>query len=264
MVALATDAAFHVIPFQKSESFKLYRECVFFSIFSRDYLIEILSVGWYIFLMVITWLGQACFKIQSGDLVVVVDPFSKDIGLTPPRFRADVVLVTHSHYDHANAESLTGEPFVVTGAGEYETKGISVRGIETFHDAVQGRERGMNTVYRIEVENTSILHMGDFGEPEMRAGTLDEAGDIDILMIPVGGKYTIDASEAAKIVKQIEPKIVIPMHYKIPGLKVALEGVEAFLKEMGASKAEPQEKLTIKKKDIAEHKGGGVALLKVS
>ncbi len=214
--------------------------------------------------MVISWLGQACFRIQSGDLTLVVDPFSKDIGLTPPRFRADVVMITHSHYDHANAESLAGEPFVITGPGEYETKGISVCGIETFHDAVQGKERGMNTIYRIEVEDVSILHMGDFGEPQMRAETLDEAGDIDILMIPVGGKYTIDSSEAAKIVKQIEPKIVIPMHYKIPGLTVALESVEAFLKEMGASKAELQEKLTIKKKDIVENKGGGVVLLKVS
>ena len=226
--------------------------------------VEFFVARWYDFCMVITWLGQACFRIQSGDLTLVVDPFSKDIGLTPPRFRADIVLVTHSHYDHANAESLAGEPFVITGPGEYETKGISVCGIETFHDAAGGKERGMNTIYRIEVENTSILHMGDFGEPQMRAETLDEAGDIDILMIPVGGKYTIDSSEAAKIVKQIEPKIVIPMHYKIPGLTVALESVEAFLKEMGASKAEPQEKLTIKKKDIVESKGGGVVLLKVS
>lgn len=212
--------------------------------------------------MVITWLGQACFKIQSGDLTLVIDPYSKEIGLTPPRFRADIVLVTHAHYDHSNAESLTGEPFVITGPGEYETKGVSVRGIETFHDASQGKERGMNTMFRIDIEDISILHMGDFGEPDMRAETLEDAGDIDILMIPVGGTYTIDAPHAAKIVQQIEPHIIIPMHYKIPGLKIALDGVEPFLKEMGAAKTEPQEKLTIKKKDLAGIVEGHTVLLR--
>ena len=214
--------------------------------------------------MVITWLGQACFRIQSGDLTVVVDPFSKEIGLTPPRFRADVVAVTHSHFDHSNAEALTGEPFLITGPGEYETKGIYVRGIETYHDESEGRERGMNTMYVIEVEDIRILHMGDFGEREMRPSTLEEVGDIDVLMIPVGGVYTIDAEAAARIVKQVEPKITIPMHYKVPGLKPPLEGVESFLKEMGASKREAQEKLTLKKKDIAEGKGVGLVLLTMS
>jgi len=214
--------------------------------------------------MVITWLGQACFRIQSGDLTLVIDPFSKDIGLTPPRFRADVIMVTHAHYDHSNAESLTGEPFLIAGPGEYETKGVSIRGIETYHDASKGKERGMNTIYRIEVEDINILHMGDFGESEMRAETLEEVGDVDILMIPVGGKYTIDSDGAAKIVNQIEPKLTIPMHYKIPGLKIQLDGVDSFLKEMGASKTEAQEKLTVKKKELADQKAEGVFLLKVS
>lgn len=214
--------------------------------------------------MVITWLGQACFRIQSGDLTIVIDPFSKEIGLTPPRFKADVVLVTHSHYDHSNAESLTGEPFVITGPGEYETKGIYVRGIETFHDTSEGKERGMNTIYRIEAEDIRLLHMGDFGEAEMRSETLEEVGDIDILMVPVGGKYTIDAETAAKVAKQVESKIIVPMHYKVPGLKVGLEGVEPFLKETGASKVEAQERLTLKKKDLLEEKAAGVVLLKMS
>lgn len=200
--------------------------------------------------MVIQWLGQSCFKISSGELVIVIDPFSKEIGLTPPRFRADVVLVTHPHFDHANAESLTGEPLVIAGPGEYEIKGVHIRGIETFHDAVDGKKRGMNTCYAIDIENVSLLHMGDFGEKELRDVTLEAIGDIDILLIPVGGVYTIDAEQAAKAVKQIEPRLVIPMHYHIPGLKVKLDSVDAFLKEMAATKTKPEEKLTLKKKDI--------------
>ncbi|MFY9463327.1 MAG: MBL fold metallo-hydrolase [Candidatus Sungiibacteriota bacterium] len=202
--------------------------------------------------MVITWYGQACFKIQSGDLVIAIDPFDKEIGFTPPRFRADVAMVTHGHHDHANLESLGGEPFAITGPGEYEVKGVLVRGIETFHDAARGRERGLNTIYVIEVEGVRILHMGDFGEEKMREETLEAIGDIDILMIPVGGVYTIEGDAAAKIARQIESSIVIPMHYKIPGLKVPLQGSEQFLKEMGVKDPGAQEKLTIKKKDIPE------------
>jgi len=211
--------------------------------------------------MVITWLGQSCFKLQSGDLVIVVDPFSKDIGLTPPRFRSDLVLITHNHEDHSNAATLTGDPFVISGPGEYEVKDVYVHGIETFHDEVQGKERGMNTAYKIETEGIRLAHLGDFGEKEIRSETVDALGDIDILMVPVGGKFTIDAETAAKVVKQIEPRYVIPMHYKIPGLKVPLEGVETFLKELG-SKSVPEEKLTLKKRDIAEEGKTEVKLLR--
>lgn len=211
--------------------------------------------------MVITWLGQACFKIQSGNLVLVVDPFAKEVGFTPPRFRADIVLITHPHYDHANSESLTGDPFVATGPGEYEIKETYIKGIQTFHDSVEGKERGTNTIYRIELEDFKIAHLGDFGEKEMRNETLEELGDIDILMLPVGGKYTIDAKEAARVVKQIEPRIVIPMHYKIPGLKIGLEGAEAFLKEFDV-KTSPQEKLVLKKKDLAGEGKTEVVVLK--
>lgn len=212
--------------------------------------------------MVIQWYGQSCFKIQSGELVVVIDPYSKEIGLTPPRFRADVVLVTHGHFDHANHESLTGDPFLISGPGEVEAKGVYVRGFETYHDYKEGRELGMNTVYKIEMEDIKILHMGDFGEKEVRNKTLDEIGSVDILLVPVGGKYTVDGEEAAKIVKQIEPRYVIPMHYKIPGLKAGLDGAEQFLKEMGAAKLEAQEKLVLKKKGLGEEEKTEVVLLK--
>lgn len=212
--------------------------------------------------MVITWLGQACFKIQSGELVIVIDPFSKEIGLTPPRFRSDLVLITHGHYDHSNAESLTGDPLVISGPGEYEAKGTYIKGAETFHDAAQGSIRGLNTAYVIQLEDLCLAHLGDFGEKEIRSETLETLGDVDILMIPVGGTYTIDGEKAAEIVKQIEPRIVIPMHYKIPLLKISLSGAENFLKELGAADKEPQEKLVVKKKDLGEEEKTEVVVLK--
>ena len=215
--------------------------------------------------MVITWYGQSCFKIQSGDLVIVVDPFSKDIGLTPPRFRADIALVSHQHHDHNNVESISGEPFAIIGPGEYEVKGAYIHGIETFHDAKNGKEHGLNTIYLIEVENIRVLHMGDYGEEVARDSRfLEEVGEVDILLVPVGGTYTIDGENAARLAKDIEPKFVIPMHYKVPDLKVSLADNSQFLKEMGARNVEPQEKLTIKKKDMPEDEKTHVVVLTIT
>lgn len=202
-------------------------------------------------LVTITWYGQSCFKIESRETTLAFDPFSKEIGLTPPRFRADVVLVTHGHPDHANVETFPGEPFAISGPGEYETRGIAVSGIATFHDAAEGKDRGLNTIFRIETEGMVLAHMGDFGEAKIREETLDALGDVDILFVPVGGTYTIDGETAADIVNQVEPRIVIPMHYALPGLKVKLAPVNDFLKAHGA-KGEELDKLVIKKKDLPE------------
>lgn len=213
--------------------------------------------------MVIQWYGQSCFKIQSGELVIVIDPFSKEIGLTPPRFKTDIVMVTHSHLDHSNHESLSGDPVLVMGPGEYEIKGVNILGMQTFHDDQNGKERGVNTIYKIKIEDISLLHLGDFGEKEIRNETLENIGEVDILMAPVGGKYTIDGEEAAKLIKRIEPKFVIPMHYKITGLKIKdLDSADNFLKETGATKTETQEKMVIKKKDISEDQKMKIVVLK--
>lgn len=218
--------------------------------------------------VVITWYGQSCFKLQSGELVGVIDPFGKEIGLTPPRFRADFLLITHPHFDHANKDTIPENPFCIEGPGEYEVKGVTVRGIQTYHDESEGKERGLNTIYMIEIEGIKICHIGDFGEKEMRDETLEKIGDVDILMIPVGGParaaagghYTIDGEGAAKIVSKIEPRIVIPMHYKIPGLKAQLDSAEKFLKEMGAKNADAEEKLVIKAKDLPQEETRVVVL----
>lgn len=219
--------------------------------------------------MVITWYGQSCFKLQSGNTTGVIDPFSKEIGLTPPRFRADFVLVTHNHPNHANSDSIPEQPFLITGPGEYETKGIHIIGIETYHDAQSGKERGMNTVYIVEMEDIKLCHLGDYGEGKMREELIEKIGNVDVLMIPVGGpsaqnktgKHTIDAEEAANVIQRIEPRIVIPMHYKIRGMHAAIDPLDPFLKEMGIKSPDLQDRLTIKKKELPQE-GLQVIILK--
>ena len=202
--------------------------------------------------MVITWYGQSCFKIQSGETVLFTDPFCKEIGLTPPRGAANIVTISHQHKDHNNYDALTGEPLVIKGPGEYETKGISIKGILSFHDNKEGKERGTNTIYVIEVEGIKICHLGDLGEEKLNDEQVEEINGVDILMIPVGGTFTINGEDAVEIINQIEPRIAIPMHYKIPGLSVKMDGVDVFLKEMGIGKKEVVDKLTIKKKDLPQ------------
>lgn len=201
--------------------------------------------------MIITWYGQACFKLQSGDKVLVIDPFAKKIGLTPPNIQADVVFVTHEHFDHSNIKAIKGDYFLANGPGEYEVKGVKARGIPSFHDDEKGAKRGLNTLYLIEFEEIRILHMGDFGQLALDEKQLEAVGGVDIAMIPVGGFFTIDGKQAVTIMNQLEPKIAIPMHYKIPKLAIAqLEGVDTFLKELGEEDIKAEEKLVVKQKDL--------------
>lgn len=202
--------------------------------------------------MHIQWLGHSCFKLQDkigpDGVTLVTDPFDSSVGLKMPNFEADIVTVSHDHYDHNNVKGLRGTPFVITSAGEYDIKGIAVHGTESFHDNQSGKEKGTNIIYRIEVEDISISHLGDLGhvldnkQLELLQGT-------DILLIPVGGKYTLDAKKAVEVIAQVEPRIVIPMHYKVDGLKIDLDGVDKFVKEIGIKPRE-EEKLKISKKDL--------------
>ncbi len=224
--------------------------------------------------MTITWYGQSCFRLEAREGVVAIDPFDKTIGLAPPRFHADLLLVTHAHPDHANAAAIparsrgeTAIPagqgrgsenqWLITGPGEYELSGLAIQGIPTFHDPKGGHERGLNTAFRMAIASEGIVlaHLGDFGEEAMRAETLEALGDVDILMIPVGGTYTIDGQTAAKVVRQIEPRMVIPMHYALPGLSIKLAPVESFLNAYGAPPADRSARLTklvIRKRDVPE------------
>lgn len=209
--------------------------------------------------MQIVWKGQACFTItitrgKQDQIKILIDPFEDSLGLKLFPQEADIVLVTHGHFDHNNVKAAKGTPFVIDSPGEYEVKGVFVQGIATFHDDVQGKERGLNTVYTITAEGITLCHMGDFGQKELTPQEVEKIGQVHILMIPVGGTYTITGTEARKIVSQIEPTMVIPMHYALPKVKAKLASVDEFLHAMGKKGLEPQAKLTIKEKDVIGEK----------
>lgn len=204
--------------------------------------------------MFISYLGHSCFKLQDKigpeGVVVVTDPFDKSLGLKIPNFEADIVTISHGHSDHSNAAALRSSPFIIDAPGEYEIKGIMIKGIKTFHDEKNGAERGSNIVFRIEVDGVAIGHLGDLGHI-LSDEELEQLGVIDILLVPVGGKYTLETKKAIEVINQIEPRIVIPMHYKLPGAKSDLEGPEKFIKELGVE-PKREEKLKLSKKDLPQ------------
>lgn len=209
--------------------------------------------------MDIYWYGQACFKLKGKNTTVVTDPYDPEFtGLKLPKdLSAEVVLVTHSHGDHNNSKAVStttagGVPMVFEKSGEYEVSGVVMTGTPSFHDNSQGSERGLNTIFHLLFDNLDIVHLGDLGQSKLTEEQVAEIGQTDILLIPVGSVYTIDSKAASEIVAQLEPKIIIPMHYRIEGLKFALEGVEGFLKEMGAEGVTPVPKLSMTKEKLPE------------
>lgn len=214
--------------------------------------------------MDITYLGHSSFRIKTKTATVVTDPFDTQmVGIKYPQQEADIVTVSHDHADHNAADKVTGVRKVIEGPGEYEVMGVSIIGYKTYHDSKNGEERGKNTVYVFETEKLRVCHLGDLGH-SLSEDLVNELGDIDILIVPVGGDYTIDSKLAAEAVNKIEPFIVIPMHYQQEGLKAdtfsSLDGVDNFLKETGLT-VENLDKLTIKKEDIMEDQSTKVVVL---
>jgi len=205
--------------------------------------------------MDITYLGHSSFKIKGKDTTVINDPFDPDmVGLKFGKQTADIVTISHDHKDHNRVDLVDGVKMVINCPGEYETSGVSVIGIKTYHDDKKGKERGKNTIYVIEIDGVRILHLGDLGH-KLSDKQLDEIGDIDVLMIPVGGIYTINAEEATSIARNIEANIVIPMHYQTKGLNPktfnGLTTAEHFASDIGLA-AEKVNKLTVKKELLDE------------
>jgi L-ascorbate metabolism protein UlaG (beta-lactamase superfamily) len=204
--------------------------------------------------MIITYFGHSCFRIQDKigpeGINLATDPFDKSIGLKVPNFEADIVTVSHSHSDHNNSKALRGNPFVVDSPGEYEIKGVMIQGISAKHDDKNGAERGDNVLYRIEIDGIAIAHLGDLGHT-LSDEQLDKLDGVDILLVPVGGKYTIDGKKAAEVISQVEPRIIIPMHYKIKGLNLDVESEAKFIKELGLEPKQ-EEKLKISKRDLPQ------------
>lgn len=207
--------------------------------------------------MDIFWLGQAAIKLKGKNATVLIDLYDQQVtGLKLPKdLSADVCLVTHDHPDHNNSKASTPvskEVMVFDRPGEYEIAGAVITGISSFHDDTSGSERGTNIIYQLMFDRLNLVHLGDLGQKTLTEDQVDQIGDVDILFIPVGGVYTIDSKAAAGIISQLEPKIIIPIHFKTEGLKFELDGVDAFLKEMGAEGVVAQPKLSITKEKLPD------------
>lgn len=195
--------------------------------------------------MQIHYFGLSSFKIQTKEAVAITDPFDKESGLTPPRGAADILILSEKNNKLYNAVSgISGEPFMVDDPGEYDLKGVTVTGIPLKQD--EGR---YVTAFLIESEDMRILNLTHIREFNMKEDDVEDLGEIDILILPVGGNSVMTAKDAAKVVNEVEPKIVIPSHYQISGLSLPYEKVDGFIKEMGG-KSENMDKLIIKKKDL--------------
>ncbi len=193
--------------------------------------------------MDVTWLGHGCFPLRGRSAAVVTDPYPPAIGLKLQRLDADLVTISHDHENHNYAQAVR-EAYEIRGPGEYEVAGVAVIGVPTYHDAERGAKHGRNTVYLIEIDDVRICHLGDLGHSldDTQAETLSSA---DVLLVPVGGRSTINATQAAEVVRQLEPRYVVPMHYAVPGLKLQLDPIDRFLKEMGLAPGEALAKLSV-------------------
>ena len=191
--------------------------------------------------MLVRWHGHSCFEIQNGSgLTMVTDPHDgKSIGIKPPVVSADIVLMSHDHFDHNCDRVVQGDKEVVTGSGEKSVKGIPIKGVHSFHDEDKGAKRGENIMFKFEVDGIKLCHLGDLGEL-LDQEQVDALGDIDILFIPVGGTFTLDAGGAWQVIKVLNPRVIIPMHFRVGGLSLSIASVEGFL-----AKAAPESILKV-------------------
>ena len=201
--------------------------------------------------MNISWLGHSCFRIGGSQATVITDPYSPTLGYSLGKPTANIVTVSHQHPGHSYVQGIGGKPRLVNGPGEYEINGVLIIGMATFHDAEGGRKRGRNTVYLIEVDEVSVCHLGDLGHL-LTVEQVEEIDNVDVLLLPVGGVSTINAPMAAKVVRQLEPKVVIPMHYKTQALNWELEPVDGFLKEIGVKQTTSHPKLSFTKPSLPD------------
>ena len=199
--------------------------------------------------MDITWLGHSCFRIKSSQAVIITDPYPPDLGYSLGKPSARIVTVSHQHPSHSYVQGVGGNPRIVKGPGEYEISGVLIIGVATFHDADRGKTRGKNTVYLMEADGISVCHLGDLGHV-LTNEQVEEIDNVDVLLLPVGGISTIDAPMAAEVIRQLEPKAVVSMHYKTQAISRELDPVENFLKEMGMDEIQSQPKLSFTRSNL--------------
>lgn len=208
--------------------------------------------------MEITWLGHSCFRLRSRAATAVTDPYGKGLGLTLPRVRADIVTVSHDSENHNNVKGVKGDFKVLTGPGEYEVSSAFVTGLVLSDRKAAKSAKGgaskpdRNTVFLIELDDLTVCHLGDMRGVPTQAMMEESLSEVDVLLIPVGGGETLNASQAAEVVSLLEPHMVIPMHYKVKGSSLKLDPVTKFLKEMGLDKVETQEALKLDRSGLPD------------
>lgn len=179
--------------------------------------------------MNIKWYGHSCFLLTSESGVsILTDPPAPETGYTVSGVRCDAVTVSHSHYDHSYLAAAEGEPEVITDEGEHNVKGIKVTGFPAFHDKAQGALRGKVTMYLFEMDGIRILHAGDVGD-QLTREEVAKIGVVDVLLVPIGGKYTLDSLEAREFANSLKPSVVIPMHFKTPLCNIDIEDCQNFV-----------------------------------
>jgi L-ascorbate metabolism protein UlaG (beta-lactamase superfamily) len=191
----------------------------------------------------IVWVGHSCFRLRGREATIITDPFARTSGYSLGRVTADVVTVSNGHPHHNAADEIGGNPFVVDGPGEYEVRGIFITGLRTGNQKSRASDP-RNTAYILKVDDVTVCHLGDLTSV-LTTEQIEQMKDVDVLLVPVGGHCTVGAPEAVEIISQVEPKLVIPMHYATEASTVDLEGVDRFLREMGISHTEPQNRLNV-------------------
>ena len=193
--------------------------------------------------MEISWLGHSCFLLRGKNVTLITDPFSPQLGHSLGKISAPIVTISHNHPGHNYVESISGDPRIVRGPGEYEISDVLITGVASYHDDKHGQELGRNTIYIIHMDDLVICHLGDLGHV-LQEEQLEEAADADVLLVPIGGQHTINAAQAAEVISQVEPHIVIPMHYS-PPTGDAPNSLDKFCREMGIEAINPQPKLSM-------------------
>jgi L-ascorbate metabolism protein UlaG (beta-lactamase superfamily) len=193
--------------------------------------------------MEISWLGHSCFQLRGKNVTLITDPFSPQLEHSLGKINAPIVTISHNHPGHNFTGGVDGDPRIVRGPGEYEISDVLITGVASYHDNKHGQELGRNTIYVIHMDDLIVCHLGDLGHI-LQEEQLEEVADADVLLIPIGGQHTINAAQAAEVISQVEPHIVIPMHYS-PSIGDAPNPLDKFCREMGIEALNPQPKLSI-------------------
>jgi L-ascorbate metabolism protein UlaG (beta-lactamase superfamily) len=210
--------------------------------------------------MKLKWLGHSCFILTASNGVkVLMDPFGEGYGYEVPSAEADLVTISHQHRDHNNTGAATGPFTLIDSPGSYDKDGVHITGIAAAHDSVGGSQRGKNTIFKVTMDGVNVCHCGDLGHL-LAPGQAREIGKVDVLLLPVGGFFTIDAAMATQVTGQLSPTVIIPMHYKVGGVNLPIQGVEPFVKAMGSARKLDVQEIELTPDNLEKY--AGVVVLK--